>query len=45
MVFLIKELLKAEGKSIDSISVSDLSRRFGISEFSIRKGMRELGKD
>ena len=40
-VLLIKALLEAEGKSIESVSVSELSRRFGISEFSIRKGLKE----
>jgi len=45
VVFLIKALLEAEGKSIDSTSVSELSKRFGISEFSIRKGIRELNND
>lgn len=42
IVILIKALLEAEGSSIDSISVKELSKRFGISEFSIRKGMKEL---
>jgi len=41
-VFLIEALLEAEGRSIDSTSVSELSKRFGISQFSIRKGLREI---
>lgn len=43
-MILVKTLLEAEGGSLDSVSVKDLSKRFGISEFSIRKGMRELGE-
>jgi len=42
VVFLMKALLAAEGKSIDSEKTSDLAAKFGISEFSIRKGMREI---
>jgi DeoR/GlpR family transcriptional regulator of sugar metabolism len=38
----MKALLEAEGRSIDSVSVDELTQRFGISEFSIRKGMREI---
>ena len=41
-VFLIKTLLGTEGKTIDSIGVSAAAKRFGVSEFSIRKGLREL---
>lgn len=41
-VYLMKALLESEGKSIDSISLSDLSRRFGISRSSIRKGLEEI---
>ena len=41
-VFLIKALLETEGKSIDSVGASAVSKRFGVSEFSIRKGLREL---
>ncbi len=41
LILLIKALLEAEGKSIGSASVNELSKRFGISQFSIRKGMRE----
>jgi hypothetical protein len=43
-VVLIKAILEAEGKQIDSISVNELSKRFGISEFSIRKGVRETAQ-
>ena len=42
VVFLIKALLETEGKSIDSIGTSAAAKRFGVSEFSIRKGLREL---
>lgn len=41
-VFLIKALFETEGKTIDSIGASDVAKRFGVSEFSIRKGLREL---
>jgi len=41
-VLLIKALLEAEGKSMDSFRVSELAKRFGISEFSVRKGLREI---
>lgn len=41
VVILMKAMLEAEGESIDSIKVSDLSKRFGMSEFSIRKGLKE----
>jgi hypothetical protein len=41
-VCLMKALLESEGKSIDSISLSDLSRRFGVSRSSIRMGLREI---
>ena len=41
-VFLMKALLETEGKSIDSIGASAVAKRFGVSEFSIRKGLREL---
>jgi hypothetical protein len=44
-MILVKASLEAEGSSIDSVSVSVISKRFGISEFSIRKGMRELNND
>ncbi len=43
-VLLIKALLEAEGKSINSIGVRAVANRFRVSEFSIRKGMREIGK-
>lgn len=42
-VLLIKALLESEGSSLDSVPVSELSKRFGISIFSIRKGMKEIG--
>jgi hypothetical protein len=42
-VSLIKALLESEGSSLDSVPVSELSKRFGISIFSIRKGMKEIG--
>ncbi|MDP2929601.1 MAG: phospholipase D-like domain-containing protein, partial [Candidatus Omnitrophota bacterium] len=42
-MILVKALLEAEGRSIDVFSVNAMSKRFGISEFSIRKGMREIG--
>lgn len=42
-VCLMKALLESEGKSIDSISLSDLSRRFGVSRSSIRMGLKEIG--
>lgn len=41
-VFLIKALLETEGRSIDSVGVSAVAKRFGVSEFSIRKGLRGL---
>ena len=41
-VFLIKALLETEGRSIDSVGASAVAKRFGVSEFSIRKGLREL---
>ena len=41
-VILIKALYDAEGTSIDSIGASAVAKRFGVSEFSIRKGLREL---
>jgi len=41
-VYLMKALLESEGKSIDSISLSDLSRRFGISRSSIRAGLKDV---
>lgn len=41
-VLLLKALLEAEGKSMESVSVPELAKRFGVSEFSIRKGLREL---
>ncbi|MBN1527138.1 MAG: hypothetical protein JW919_06125 [Candidatus Omnitrophica bacterium] len=40
-VFLMKALLEAEGSSLEQIPVKDLSKRFGVSQFSIRKGLRE----
>ncbi|MDP3791719.1 MAG: phospholipase D-like domain-containing protein [Candidatus Omnitrophota bacterium] len=43
-VLLVKALLEAEGKSIESASVPDLARRFGVSQFSLRKGLREIGQ-
>jgi len=42
-VYLMKALLESEGKSIGSIRVSDLARRFGVSRSSIRAGLKELG--
>ena len=42
-VSLIKALLESEGTSIAAFKAGDLSKRFGISEFSMRKGLRELG--
>lgn len=44
-VYLMKALLESEGRSIDSISLSDLSRRFGISRGSIRTGLGEIGAE
>ncbi|MDO8525910.1 MAG: phospholipase D-like domain-containing protein, partial [Candidatus Omnitrophota bacterium] len=44
VVFLIKVLLEAEGKSIDSVGASAVAKRFGVSEFSVRKGIREIGE-
>lgn len=41
-VILVKALLEAEGKSIDSVGASAVAKKFGVSEFSIRKGLREL---
>ncbi len=41
---LVKALLEAEGGSLDLVSVSAISKRFGISEFSIRKGLREISR-
>ncbi|MCX5677526.1 MAG: phospholipase D-like domain-containing protein [Candidatus Omnitrophica bacterium] len=41
-VYLMRALLESEGKSIDSIRLSDLSRRFGVSRSSIRAGLREI---
>lgn len=41
-VYLMKALLESEGKSIDSVSLSDLSRRFGISRSSIREGLKDV---
>lgn len=43
-VLLMKALFEAEGKSIDSIGASAVATRFGVSEFSIRKGMRVAKK-
>lgn len=43
-MILVKALLEAEGGSLDSISVSAMSKRFGISEFSMRKGLREMNR-
>jgi hypothetical protein len=43
-VYLIKALLESEGASIDAFTVSNLCRRFGIGEFSMRKALRELEK-
>ena len=42
MIKELKALLEAEGGSIDSVSVSAISKRFGISEFSIRNGIKEI---
>lgn len=42
-VFLMKALLGEEGKTIEAAGVSELSKKFGVSQFSIRKGMRETG--
>lgn len=42
-VLLVKALLQVDGKSTESASIPELSKRFGVSEFSIRKGMRETG--
>lgn len=41
-VFLIRTMFEAEGKSIESDGASAVAERFGVSEFSIRKGLREL---
>ena len=41
-VLLVKALLEAEGKSIDVFGVNAVAKRFGVSNFSIRKGLREL---
>jgi len=41
-MILVKASLEAEGSSVDSVSVSAISKRFGISEFSIRKGLKEM---
>ena len=43
-LLLIKTFLESEGSSMDSVPVSELSKRFGISIFSIRKGMREMAE-
>ena len=42
VVLIIKALLEAEGKTVDSVGVNAVAERFGVSEFSIRKGLREL---
>ncbi|MDP3763706.1 MAG: phospholipase D-like domain-containing protein [bacterium] len=43
-MILVKASLEAEGGSIDSVSVSAVSKRFSISEFSIRKGLKEISE-
>jgi hypothetical protein len=43
-VFLMKALLESEGTPIDSFSQRALAKRFNISPFSVRKGIRELDK-
>ena len=42
-VLLVKALLEAEGKSIRSASIPELAKRFSVSQFSIRKGLKEIG--
>ena len=44
-VLLVKALLQAEGKSIESALIPELSKRFGVSQFSLRKGLREIGQN
>jgi len=41
-VLLVKALLQAEGKPIESASIPELARRFGVSQFSLRKGLNEI---
>ncbi len=41
-VMLVKALLTAEGSSINSFSSRALARRFHVSPFSIRKGLKEI---
>jgi hypothetical protein len=41
-VLLVKALLESEGKSIESASIPELAKRFGVSQFSLRKGLREI---
>lgn len=41
-VMLVKALLEADGSSIDSVSPENLAKRFGVSEFSVRKGLKEI---
>lgn len=40
-VYLMKALLMSEGTSVDAFTVSDLCKRFGIGEFSMRKGLQK----
>lgn len=41
-VILMKALLESEGSLLEQIPVKELSTRFGVSQFSIRKGLREM---
>lgn len=40
-VILMKALLESEGSLLEQIPVRDLASRFGVSQFSIRKGLRK----
>lgn len=43
-VALIKALLEAEGKKIEDFTMEELSERFHTSEWTIEKGMKEIGE-
>lgn len=43
-VLLVKALLESEGTPIESASVPELAKRFGVSQFSLRKGLREMNR-
>lgn len=41
-VLLIEELLKNEGKALDSFSLEDLTRRFHVKKWGLQSGLKEI---